>query len=74
LILTKHGEVRKIKGTKGKLIKRNKRGLATFCNKKVASPLFCFNGVNPTLPSFRRVLSVLLRSAGNNIPDSADSG
>jgi hypothetical protein len=32
---------------------------------KVASPLFCFNGVSPSLPSFQRVLSALQRIAGN---------
>jgi len=59
-----------------------KRGQATFLLQKVASPLLLmvlfnftpykyksFNGVNPTLPSFQRVPSALLRSAGNSIPD-----
>ncbi|HCL89909.1 MAG TPA: hypothetical protein DHW70_01075 [Candidatus Atribacteria bacterium] len=37
-----------------------------------SSPLFCFNGVSPTPLSYRRVLSVLLRSAGNSIPGFVD--
>ena len=53
--------------------KYRKRGQVTFLLQKVASPLFCFNGANPTLPSFQRVLPELLRSAENNIPGFADS-
>ena len=39
---------------------------------KSAYPLFCFNGVNPTLLLVPRVLSGLLRSAGNSTPGFVD--
>ena len=42
-MLTKHREVRKIKGIKGKLIRRGKKGIGSFLNQKSNQvPLFPF--------------------------------
>jgi hypothetical protein len=40
--------------------------------EKVICPLFRFNGARPALLLFRRVISALLRSAGNSIHGFVD--
>jgi hypothetical protein len=63
-----------ISNTKG-LVMEGKKGTGYFfITKSSQSPFYItFNGANPTLPSFRRVLFEPLQNAGNNIPDFADS-
>jgi len=61
-------------GNKEYKIIEKKRGWGTFLLQKVASPLFCFNGVNLALPSFRIILSALPQNAENSILCFADLG